>query len=82
MCLFLLGDSVLKFDKILCDAPCSGDGTLRKNPDIWTKWSPGNANNLHGLVNLLKYINKYIKHLMTESIIQVYLLFSEYNFVF
>ncbi|VVC46159.1 Hypothetical protein CINCED_3A003626 [Cinara cedri] len=43
------GDSVLKFDKILCDAPCSGDGTLRKNPDIWTKWSPGNANNLHGI---------------------------------
>lgn len=45
---FFLGQSVLKFDKILCDAPCSGDGTLRKNPDIWTKWSPGNANNLHG----------------------------------
>lgn len=43
---------MLKFDKILCDAPCSGDGTLRKNPDIWTKWSPGNANNLHGLVIL------------------------------
>ncbi|XP_025410289.1 tRNA (cytosine(34)-C(5))-methyltransferase [Sipha flava] len=43
------GDSLLKFDKILCDAPCSGDGTLRKNPDIWTKWSPGNANNLHGI---------------------------------
>ncbi|XP_060856524.1 tRNA (cytosine(34)-C(5))-methyltransferase [Metopolophium dirhodum] len=43
------GDSMLKFDKILCDAPCSGDGTLRKNADIWTKWSPGNANNLHGI---------------------------------
>lgn len=22
----------LKFDRILCDVPCSGDGTLRKNP--------------------------------------------------
>ncbi|XP_025200507.1 tRNA (cytosine(34)-C(5))-methyltransferase [Melanaphis sacchari] len=43
------GHSILKFDKILCDAPCSGDGTLRKNADIWTKWSPGNANNLHGI---------------------------------
>ena len=21
----------LKFDRILCDVPCSGDGTLRKN---------------------------------------------------
>jgi 16S rRNA C967 or C1407 C5-methylase (RsmB/RsmF family) len=24
-----------KFDKILCDVPCSGDGTLRKNSVIW-----------------------------------------------
>lgn len=47
---FFLGDTLLKFDKILCDAPCSGDGTLRKNADIWTKWSPGNANNLHGYI--------------------------------
>lgn len=22
----------MKFDRILCDVPCSGDGTLRKNP--------------------------------------------------
>merc|ERR1719495_1624545 len=26
--------SPLKYDRILCDVPCSGDGTLRKNPDI------------------------------------------------
>lgn len=39
---------LLKFDRILCDVPCSGDGTLRKNADIWLKWSPGNGNNLHG----------------------------------
>ncbi|CAH0717932.1 unnamed protein product, partial [Brenthis ino] len=39
----------LKFDRILCDVPCSGDGTLRKNPDIWLKWSTGNGNNLHGI---------------------------------
>jgi tRNA (cytosine34-C5)-methyltransferase len=39
---------VLKFDRILCDVPCSGDGTLRKNPDIWKKWNTANANNLHG----------------------------------
>ena len=25
----------LKYDRILCDVPCSGDGTLRKNADIW-----------------------------------------------
>jgi len=25
-------------DRILCDVPCSGDGTMRKAPDIWRKW--------------------------------------------
>ncbi|XP_031781809.1 tRNA (cytosine(34)-C(5))-methyltransferase isoform X3 [Nasonia vitripennis] len=39
----------LKFDRILADVPCSGDGTMRKNPDIWCKWSPANGNNLHGI---------------------------------
>lgn len=42
-------ESLLKFDRILCDVPCSGDGTLRKNPDVWKKWTVGNANNFHGM---------------------------------
>jgi multisite-specific tRNA:(cytosine-C5)-methyltransferase len=25
----------LKFDRILCDVPCSGDGTFRKNLGLW-----------------------------------------------
>lgn len=25
----------LKFDRILCDVPCSGDGTFRKNLSLW-----------------------------------------------
>jgi multisite-specific tRNA:(cytosine-C5)-methyltransferase len=37
----------LKFDRILADVPCSGDGTSRKNPEIWTKWTPGNALGLY-----------------------------------
>lgn len=41
--------SDLKFDRILCDVPCSGDGTVRKNPDVWKKWTVGNANNFHGM---------------------------------
>ncbi|XP_042892490.1 tRNA (cytosine(34)-C(5))-methyltransferase-like isoform X2 [Penaeus japonicus] len=39
----------LKYDRILCDVPCSGDGTLRKNFDVWAKWNPANGANLHGL---------------------------------
>lgn len=41
--------TMLKFDRVLCDVPCSGDGTLRKNPDIWLKWNTANGNNLHGI---------------------------------
>jgi len=33
----------LKFDRILADVPCSGDGTCRKNPNIWKDWNSGNA---------------------------------------
>ncbi|XP_071957653.1 RNA cytosine C(5)-methyltransferase NSUN2-like [Antedon mediterranea] len=39
----------LQFDRILCDVPCSGDGTLRKNYMIWKKWNLGSALNLHSL---------------------------------
>ena len=35
------------FDKILCDVVCSGDGTLRKAPNLLHKWSPAEALSLH-----------------------------------
>ncbi|KAG9311645.1 S-adenosyl-L-methionine-dependent methyltransferase [Chiua virens] len=41
--------SQLLFDRILCDVPCSGDGTLRKNVGIWKRWQPLDGNGLHGL---------------------------------
>jgi hypothetical protein len=28
----------LLYDRIICDVPCSGDGTIRKNPSIWRSW--------------------------------------------
>lgn len=37
----------LKFDRILADVPCTGDGTARKNYGVWRDWSPGGAFNLH-----------------------------------
>ena len=42
-------DRLLQFDRILCDVPCSGDGTLRKNLRLWTRWTPQMAYGLHPL---------------------------------
>ena len=39
----------LKYDRILADVPCSGDGTVRKNPGIWLKWNPRDGIGLHRL---------------------------------
>lgn len=33
----------LKYDRILADVPCSGDGTCRKNVNVWKDWNPSNA---------------------------------------
>ncbi|KAG2730996.1 hypothetical protein G9P44_006145 [Scheffersomyces stipitis] len=44
----------LKFDRILCDVPCSGDGTMRKNVNVWKDFTVGNALGLHPLqINIL-----------------------------
>jgi len=37
----------LEFDRILCDVPCSGDGTIRKGHEMWRKWNSGMGNQLH-----------------------------------
>ena len=37
------------FDRIVCDVPCCGDGTLRKEPGIWKRWSPNFGTSLHTL---------------------------------
>ncbi|XP_057431487.1 uncharacterized protein LOC130724305 isoform X2 [Lotus japonicus] len=39
----------LLFDRILCDVPCSGDGTFRKAPKLLNKWNTGTGNGLHNL---------------------------------
>jgi 16S rRNA C967 or C1407 C5-methylase (RsmB/RsmF family) len=40
---------VQRFDRILADVPCSGDGTLRKAIDLWTKWNTQFGASLHKL---------------------------------
>ena len=37
------------FDRVLCDVPCSGDGTTRKNPGVWKHWSALGSLALHPL---------------------------------
>ncbi|KAL2869372.1 tRNA (cytosine-C5-)-methyltransferase [Aspergillus lucknowensis] len=39
----------LKFDRILADVPCTGDGTARKNFGVWKDWTPMNAVGLHAI---------------------------------
>ncbi|EFA86421.1 NOL1/NOP2/Sun family protein [Heterostelium album PN500] len=39
----------LLFDRILADVPCSGDGTMRKNPDLWARWKNHFGSALHPL---------------------------------
>ncbi|KAJ3370424.1 tRNA (cytosine(34)-C(5))-methyltransferase [Kappamyces sp. JEL0680] len=43
------GGSYIQFDRILCDVPCSGDGTMRKNKTIFKTWNVNNGNGLHKL---------------------------------
>ena len=35
------------YDRIICDVPCSGDGTMRKHPEKWRSWSPHLGRELH-----------------------------------
>ncbi|CDJ26854.1 Nol1/NOP2/sun family methyltransferase, related, related [Eimeria mitis] len=37
----------LQFDRILADVPCSGDGTMRKNVDVWRSWNAGGGHSMH-----------------------------------
>ncbi|GET90549.1 hypothetical protein, conserved [Leishmania tarentolae] len=36
-----------RFDRVLCDVMCSGDGTLRKSIDMWPRWDTLQGANLH-----------------------------------
>ena len=40
---------LIRYDRILCDVPCTGDGTTRKNFDVWRKWTVNDAISLNPL---------------------------------
>lgn len=39
----------LEFNAVICDVPCSGDGTCRKDKHILPMWKPNYGNELHSL---------------------------------
>ena len=45
----------LRFDRILADVPCSGDGTFRKNLNLWRTWAVQSGNGLHKLQSMILY---------------------------
>ena len=47
----------IKFDKILIDAPCSGEGTLRSSPKTYIMWNP----------KTIKYLSRVQKQLFSSS---------------
>ncbi len=50
------------FDCIIADVPCSGDGTIRKDPHILPGWMPSISNSLHELQKtILKRAMKLLK---------------------
>lgn len=51
-----------RFDRVICDVPCSGDGTLRKMPYLWRRWRPSRAVDLYPLqLQLLKNAGAVLK---------------------
>lgn len=57
-CNILLKKTNFKFDKILVDAPCTGEGTLRKSPKTFLIWN----------LNMIKKISSIQKRLASNAL--------------
>eukprot|EP01006_Ploeotia_vitrea_P025476 TRINITY_DN58337_c0_g1_i1.p1 TRINITY_DN58337_c0_g1~~TRINITY_DN58337_c0_g1_i1.p1 ORF type:complete len:728 (+),score=70.25 TRINITY_DN58337_c0_g1_i1:16-2199(+) len=51
-----------QYDRVLCDVVCTGDGTMRKAPDVWKTWRASNANSIHRMqVKILERCMRLVK---------------------
>ena len=42
-------DRRVRFDRIICDVPCSSDAAIRKIPTKWQEWGTKGGQSLHAL---------------------------------
>ncbi|RLG12650.1 MAG: tRNA methyltransferase [Candidatus Nanohalarchaeota archaeon] len=64
-----LNKSHIQFDKILIDAPCSAEGTIRKDWKVLSRWS---ETLIHGLSRLQKHITTNAIHCLKPGGTMVY----------
>ena len=64
-----LNASHIQFDKILLDAPCSAEGTIRKDWKVLSRWS---ETLIHGLSRLQKHITTNAIHALKPGGTMVY----------
>jgi tRNA (cytosine34-C5)-methyltransferase len=86
---------LLKFDRVLCDVPCSSDGTVRKNPGLLKEWDLARSTGLCSIQyrilkrgcelleegGLLAYSTCSLNPLENEAVVQKILVAGDFELV-